>query len=414
MNILLLVHRIPYPPDKGDKIRSWRLLEHLLLQGHQVHLGAFVDDPQDFAHEAMLRERCAGLMLRALDPRRRKLASARGLLDGRALSLPYYADRSMQAWVDRTIAEARIDQVIVFSSTMAQFVDKPRHARLPRVVDFVDVDSRKWLQYAERHRGPLAWVYRREAARLLSYERQVARQVDVSLFVSPEEAALFRTLAPESAARVDWYGNGVDTAYFDPAAAGGTPYPPGGPVLVFTGAMDYWANEDAVTWFAAQVLPRLQATRPELRFWIVGSKPGPKVQALQQLPQVHVTGRVPDVRPYLAHAAVAVAPLRVARGIQNKVLEAMAMARPLACTVAAAEGLDLPDGVPWLSVQDEPAEQADAILGLLGSPAAPQAREWVRARFSWPARLTRLQEAVDRVCGSPESTTRPPAGYARG
>ena len=403
-NVLLLVHRIPFPPDKGDKIRSWRLLEHLLLQGHRVHLGAFVDDPQDFAHAAMLRERCAALMLRPLDPRRRKLASARGLLDGRALSLPYYADGAMQAWVDRTLCAAGIDQVIVFSSTMAQFVDQARHAHLRRVVDFVDVDSRKWLQYAERHHGPLAWIYRREAARLLAYERRVASEMDASLFVSPEEAALFRALAPESAARVDWYGNGVDTTYFDPAAVGDSPYPAGGPVLVFTGAMDYWANEDAVTWFAAQVLPRLRASRPDLRLWIVGSKPGPKVQALRAISQVHVTGRVPDVRPYLAHADVAIAPLRVARGIQNKVLEAMAMARPLACTAAAAEGLDLPGDVPWLSVQDEPAAQARAILGLLGGSAAPQAREWVRARFSWPARLGRLQAALDRVA----------AGAARG
>lgn len=407
MNVLLLVHRIPYPPDKGDKIRSWRLLEHLLSRGDRVHLGAFVDERQDFAHEGMLRERCAGLLLRPLDPRARKLASTRGLLDGRALSLPYYADRAMQAWVDRTIADAAIEQVVVFSSTMAQFVDKPRHARLSRVVDFVDVDSRKWLQYAERHRGPLAWVYRRESARLLDYERQVARDFDASLFVSPEEAALFRSLAPEAADRVDWYGNGVDTAYFDPALAGDTPFPPGGPVLVFTGAMDYWANEDAVTWFAAEVLPRLRAARPGLRLWIVGSKPGPRVQALKELPEVHVTGRVPDVRPYLAHATVAVAPLRVARGIQNKVLEAMAMARPLACTGAAAEGLDLPCA-PWLSVQDEPAAQADAILGLLAMPAAPQAREWVRDRFSWPARLARLQGTLAAAVRQPRSSATAP------
>jgi sugar transferase (PEP-CTERM/EpsH1 system associated) len=289
----------------------------------------------------------------------------------------------------------------VFSSAMAQYV-----ANLPgvrTVVDFVDVDSAKWEEYGRARRWPLSRIYRREGDRLLSYERAVARAADASVFVTVAEADLFLRKAPECAGRVWSAQNGVDTGYFAPDAARPSPFAADEDPIVFTGAMDYWPNVDAVCWFAHEVLPAIRAVRPAARFHIVGMQPAPTVQALARLPGVAVTGRVPDVRPYLAHARVVVAPLRVARGIQNKVLEAMAMARPVVATSCAAEGLTARPGVD-LAIADDPADFAARALATMEPAEADRlgaaARARVMADYDWAANLApfaRLIEAGDVV-----------------
>jgi sugar transferase (PEP-CTERM/EpsH1 system associated) len=402
-NVLLLVHRIPYPPNKGDKIRSYHLLRHL-AQRHRVFLGAFVDDPFDRQYEGAVSPLCVDQFLAPMNPRARKLASLRGLLTGEALSLPYYRVAAMQRWVDDTIARQRIEAVVVFSSTMAQFVEGDRHRGLTRIVDFVDVDSDKWLQYAARGRGPKAWVYAREGRLLLSYERRVAADFDASLFVTEAEAALFRRLAPEVAEKVGYFENGVDTEYFDPSQPFEDPYPAGRPVLVFTGAMDYWPNVEAVTWFADEVLPRIRLARPDVRLAVVGSNPTETVRALGNREGITVTGRVPDVRPYLRHAAVAVAPLRIARGIQNKVLEALAMARPVVCTPPAAEGLR-PSPLMEAATADTPEAVALLVLENLGRGEVPGHRAYVVEHYGWDANLA----VVDRLLEPRAAPARPAA-----
>jgi sugar transferase (PEP-CTERM/EpsH1 system associated) len=337
---------------------------------------------------------CAGSLLKPIDARARGLASVRGLVTGEALSLPYYRDAAMQRWVDSTLASERIDAVVAYSSTMAQFVHGPRYAGLARIADFVDVDSDKWRQYAARSRGPKAWVYAREARCLESYERRIAGEFDATLLVSAAEAALFRRIAPECASKVSHYDNGVDTEYFDPAPACEDPYGAAGPVVVFTGAMDYWPNVEAVAWFVREVLPLVRRARPDARFAIVGSNPADEVKALASADGVLVTGRVPDVRPYLSHAAVAVAPLRIARGIQNKVLEAMAMARPVVCTPAAAEGLR--DSLEISSgTSDDPQGFAERVLERLERGAVPANREYVVRHYSWEGNLAPVQRLID-------------------
>jgi len=284
---------------------------------------------------------------------------------------------------------------------MAQYVQGARYASLRRIADLCDVDSDKWRQYSEGRNGVLRWVYAREARELLEVERSIAREFDATLFVTPAEADLFRTLAPESATRVRHFENGVDTDFFDPEAAFESPYPVPrtlasvAPIVVFTGAMDYWANADAVRWFVREIWPLIQARVPDARFFIVGSNPTPAVQALAARSGVSVTGRVPDVRPYLAHADVAVAPLRIARGTQNKVLEALAMARPVVCTRAAASGLNLPasDG---FRVHDDAQDFADAVLAAARNRANPSGRLCVTESFGWCAKL----REVDRLLGT--------------
>lgn len=391
-DLLYLVHRIPFPPDKGDKIRSYHLLRHLARR-YRVHVGAFIDDPEDRRHEAALREMCAGLLLRPLDPRRAKLRSLLGFATGEALSLPYYRDAAMAAWV-RERLKAGIRRTVVYSSAMAQYVlDAPG----VRVMDFVDMDSDKWRQYAPTKAWPMSAVYRREADRLLDWERRVAAEFDAGLFVSQREASDFRAAAPEVADRIGWYNNGVDTDYFSPERAYDNPYAPDETPIVFTGAMDYWPNADAVEWFARDILPGLRRARPAVRFTIVGSRPTPVVQALARDPAVTVTGRVPDVRPYLAHAAVVVAPMRIARGIQNKVLEGMAMARPVVVSPQGFEGLSArPDEELLLADQAE-AFAAAALAALDRPDLGPRARQRVLADYAWDSCLARVDRLIERA-----------------
>jgi len=396
-DLLLLIHRIPYPPNKGDKIRSYHLLKHL-SRHYRVHLATFVDDPDDWQYVPHVEALCASSHFARMNPLVARVKSLGALLKNRSLSLEYYRDARLARWVRDTVAAHGIERVLVFSSAMAQYADPYRQAR--RVVDFVDVDSDKWRQYADKKSWPMSWLYGYEAARLLDYERQVARDYDASLFVSAPEADLFRRLAPESGAKIGHFSNGVDTDYFTPEAAHANPYQPGERALVFTGAMDYWPNVDAVQWFCDNVFPALRERFPELRFYIVGSRPNPAVQALGQRPGVTVTGTVPDVRPYIAHAAVAVAPLRIARGIQNKVLEAMAMARAVVVSPQALEGIDAEPGSELVLAEDA-AAFVDAVNALLASQDGAAeaiglaARAKVQRRYSWSSNLACIGENLE-------------------
>jgi sugar transferase (PEP-CTERM/EpsH1 system associated) len=396
-DLLLLIHRIPYPPNKGDKIRSYHLLKHL-AQHYRVHLATFVDDPDDWQYVPHVEALCASSHFAPMKPLLARARSLTALLKNRSLSLEYYRDAGLARWVRDTVAAQRIERVLVFSSAMAQYADPYRGAR--RVVDFVDVDSDKWRQYANKKSWPMNWLYGYEAARLLDYERRVARDYDASLFVSAPEAALFRQLAPESGAKIGHFSNGVDTDYFSPEQAYASPYAAGERALVFTGAMDYWPNVDAVQWFCDEAFGALRERFPDLRFYIVGSRPNAAVQALGQRPGVTVTGTVPDVRPYIAHAAVAVAPLRIARGIQNKVLEAMAMARAVVVSPQALEGIDAVPGSELVLAEDAPAF-VDAVGSLLAgqdSAAAAigqAARAKVQRCYSWSSNLACIGESLE-------------------
>jgi sugar transferase (PEP-CTERM/EpsH1 system associated) len=393
-DLLLLVHRIPYPPNKGDKIRSYHLMKHL-AQRYRVHLASFVDDDNDWQYAAKVKEMCASTHLAALKPSTAKLRSLGGLLAGRPLSLDYYRNAEMQAWIDSTLKQHQIRRIVVFSSAMAQFIEHASEAR--RVIDFVDVDSDKWMQYAAKKIWPMSWLYRREGRLLLDYERRLAHECDASLFVSQAEAGLFKQLAPQSAARIDFFNNGVDTDYFTPDLAHDNPFQAGEQGIVFTGAMDYWPNVDAVQWFAQEAMPLVLKQHPQARFYIVGARPSDAVKELGKLPGVHVTGSVPDVRPYLAHAKVAVAPLRIARGIQNKVLEAMAMAKTVVVSPQALEGIDAAPGGELLLAQDaaQLAAHVGAVLSGNQAELGQAARARVLARYNWDANLARVDAMLE-------------------
>ena len=391
--LLFLAHRVPYPPNKGDKLRSFNLLRKL-AERHRVFLGTFIDSADDEGAAAALGPWCEQVCALRLVPPLARAWSLRGLLHGEALSVSYYRRARLRRWVRQVVAAQEIRTAVAFSGPMAQYLDTPALER--RIVDFCDVDSAKWREYAPQHRWPLSWLYRREARCLFDFEQRMARLADHSLLTTDEEVRLLVEGLPELGDRVVSVQNGVDAGYFDPEHGGVNPYPPGGPVLVFTGVMDYWPNVDAVTWFVEEILPGLRQSHPEVRFCIVGMNPTAEVRALARQPGVIVTGRVEDVRPWIAHAALAVAPLRIARGVQNKVLEAMAMTKAVVVTPAAAKGLSGRAGEVFAAADGAVAFQS-AIDALLAN--APRrhamgtaAREHVLQHYSWAAHLAVLDE----------------------
>jgi len=395
-DLLFLAHRIPYPPTKGDKLRAWHFLRHF-AKSRRVHLGCFIDDDRDWAHVPVLKDLAADTCFVPLRRSRALARSLPALLSERPMTLPYYYDAGLAQWTDRLQRDQSMT-VFVYSSSMAQYaMGQPRSTR---IIDFVDVDSQKWCDYADRERWPVATMYRREGKALLEAERRIAREFDASVFVSDAEAELFRQLAPECRDRIRTVSNGVDWHHFSPGVDYPDPYAgAGSSVLCFTGMMDYWPNVDAVTWFATTLFARLRHTMPSATFWIVGANPSRRVQKLAELPGVVVTGRVPDVRPYLARAGAVVAPLRIARGIQNKVLEAMAMGRPVVASEQAYEGLRAQPGRDLIVARDADdfVRGVEQIWAGRHGDLGARARQAVQRDYDWSRQLESLDQLVASV-----------------
>jgi sugar transferase (PEP-CTERM/EpsH1 system associated) len=387
--VVFLCQRVPWPPDRGDRITTWHFLQHLLARGAEVRLGCFTEEDRDAAGVAFLASRCHEIVAPRLSRPRRKLTSLRGLLTGEALTLPFFRHRALQAAVARWTTAQPIDLIHVYSSSMAQYA-LTATARA-RVMQFAELDSDKWRQFAARS-GPLGrWLYGREASRLLAFEDRVARAFSRSLVVSEVERELFTARIPGIVP--DVLPNGVDVAHF--TSAGDAERHPR--TAIFTGVMDYEPNVDGVCWFAQHCWPALRAQFADAKLLVVGSKPVPRVQALAQLPGVTVTGRVPTTPPWFDRAAVAIAPLRLARGVQNKVLEAMSMGLPVVASPQAAQGLGAvpPDA---LTVTDGAAPTAAAVAALFAEPARARAigavaAAWVREHWRWE----RMYERFDAL-----------------
>ncbi|MFC4593670.1 TIGR03087 family PEP-CTERM/XrtA system glycosyltransferase [Sphingobium tyrosinilyticum] len=389
--ILFLCHRIPFPPDRGDKIRSYHILKRL-AEIAPVHVGSFADDDRDMGFatdmQALTKSQCV-----LKRDRSRAIAGLAGLAKRQPMLVSLFESREMHRWVKRTMRERPIAAVMGYSAQMAHFVPAlPPGVRF--VMDFVDLDSAKYAAYGAGSGGPIAWINRREGRLLLEFERATARRADLSAFVSEAEAELFRCASGLDAGRVIAIENGVALDYFDPAAAFEPVEGISGPLIVFTGQMDYRPNIEAVESFAHHTLPAVRSVHPDACFAIVGRNPVPQVEALKALPGVIVTGSVPDVRGWLAAADVVVAPLRIARGIQNKVLEAMAMARPVVASREAAEGIDASNGKHFLIAAD-PAEEVEKVAALLADPERAQrlgraARARMEERYRWSETLKDL------------------------
>ncbi|MEZ5710787.1 MAG: TIGR03087 family PEP-CTERM/XrtA system glycosyltransferase [Blastomonas sp.] len=392
-DILFLCHRIPFPPDRGDKIRSCHLLK-ALAEDHRVHVATFAENAEDRAAENTLADIATShcLVDRNLSNGR---AGALALLSGKPVSLAAFDSHAIRDYVAQVLRSHSIDTIVVFSGQMAQYVPEDFSGRF--IMDFADVDSAKFESYAETAKGPMRAVYRREARMMASYERAIAVRADISSFVSEAEAALFRQRIGTAPARIEALGNGIDTEYYDPDLLdiAERPFVSHGPHIVFTGQMDYPPNIEAVSSFAREVMPAIHGQLPDAQFHIVGRAPGDAVMALAALPGVHVTGAVADVRPWIGYADLVVAPLRTARGIQNKVLEAMAMGRTVIASAQAAEGIDARHDREFL-VAASPADEAAKAIALLSDRARARdigaaARMRMLTHYGWNAQLAPLK-----------------------
>jgi sugar transferase (PEP-CTERM/EpsH1 system associated) len=388
--VVFLCQRVPWPPDRGDRITTWHLLQHLMQRGADLHIGCFQEEDRDAEGVAFLASRCREIVAPRLSRRTRKLTSLRGLLTGEPLTLPFFRDRALHAAMRRWSRPAPPDLCFVYSSSMAQYaLGEPAGAK---VMHFAELDSDKWGQYAAKSGALGRWIYGREAVRLLAFEDRVARQFTRSLVVSDVERTLFRERIPGIDPAV--LPNGVDVEHFTSQGDGNrAPH-----TAIFTGVMDYEPNIDGVCWFVDRCWPELRQRFPDARLLVVGSKPVPKVLALAQQPGITVTGRVPTTPPWFDQAAVAIAPLRLARGVQNKVLEAMSMGLPVVSSPQASQGLgDVPPGT--LTIADGETATTAAVAELFAAPDRARAMgraaaDWVRREWRWERVYQRLDELL--------------------
>lgn len=393
MNILFLAHRIPYPPKKGDKIRSFHEIR-CLAERHQIALVCLADDKDDLPYAAMLEPYCQSVDVVYLAPWLAKLRSLCYLPTHRPLSLPYFYSRRLQQLVNHKLRAEPFDVVLVYSSSMAQYVEHVHN--LPRVMDFVDLDSDKWAQYAKHTTFPYACVYRVESRRLRTYEAVIARSFEHSLLVSPNEVADFQHMVSVEAP-ISAISNGIDIEQFQPAAE---PYDPHR--LVFTGAMDYFANVETMLYFVREILPLIQRVIPDVTLHVVGSKPTAEIRRLAQShANIVVTGFVEDIQPYVLQSAVFVAPMRIGRGINNKILEAMAMGVPVVTSSIGFAGIPGTAGQD-LFVEDQPEAFAQQVIRLMQDPAlrqqlAVRGRQVVEAQSDWKTNIEQLETILQDV-----------------
>jgi polysaccharide biosynthesis protein PslH len=400
MRIFFVCRRVPFPPDRGDKIATFNQIRHL-AQRHEVHVFCLADGAEDLGNIPGLQDYAKSVTAFPLGALTIKLRALKALLLGEPMTVAAFNEARLHAAIQRKFDEVQPDLIIVYSCNVAQFAEIFTH--VPRIMQFGDLDSLKWRQYAERSGTLLSWIYRAEESRFLAYEQRIARSFARALVHTETERRDFQRLIP--GVPVTLVGNGVDLDYFRSAGAAKQPGS-----IVFTGVMDYRPNVDAVVWFSDQVLPVIQADIPEASFVICGNRPVRAVRSLAKRRGITVTGRVPDTRPYLDRAEVFVAPLRMARGVQNKVLEALAMGLPCVASLAAWRGTVVPEGEGILAA-DNPQEFAAHVVRLLRddelrAEMARRARSVAEVNYQWEAQMARLDQVITEVT-QPLPTTVP-------
>jgi len=367
MNILYLAHRVPYPPNKGDKIRAlWEIRS--LSASHNIDLFCFYDHDEDRNSVDALRPYCRECYVEPLSWWRSRVQAVSAVIRKKAFSLAYFFSPTMAAKVKAALATRRYDVILCFGSAMAGYVEG--ECTVPRVLDMVDVDSAKWAEYANHSIMPLRWLWRQEARLLAEYERQAAKSFARTLLCTDAEADLLRRSSPSG--KIDVLRHMVDTAYFDPAQVEMPAHIAAlQPFVLFAGSMDYAPNIDAVEWFYRNALPLMRREMPELRFVIVGRNPARAVRELaHDASVVTVTGTVPDVRPYFRAAAATVAPMLLARGVQNKILESLSMGVPVAASSRAAVAFPQ-EVVSSIVVEDDASALASKLLEIIRQGAKP-------------------------------------------
>jgi polysaccharide biosynthesis protein PslH len=395
VNILYVTHRVPYPPDKGEKIRTFNQIRQLARK-HTIHLFSLVDDPIDLPQAANLNKYCASVEIVNRSTAATIWFAIVAFLRKDPLSVALFFQKMLGKLIRQKLTAERFDCIIVSCSSMAQYASS--NSGIPKIIDFIDVDSEKWREYAQRASFPLSSLYQREAELLAKYEEKLTLTFNHSILSSEAEAQLLRRRAKGRPVSV--ISNGVDLDYFSLSAIK-TPTIDE-PVIVFTGVMDYFPNVDAVRFFCEDIFPLVRESMPEAQFHIVGRNPSRPVKKLEQQPNVIVTGTVPDVRPYLARARVAIAPFRMARGVQNKILEAMAMGLSVVGTAETFKGIAATEA-DGIRIADDPASFARHVISFLRADDdsrrsfAAQARSYVERHHRWEDQGGKLERLIEEV-----------------
>ncbi len=393
MNILYVAHRIPYPPDKGDKLRAFRQLEHLAGR-HHVWCACFVDTPADERFVEPLKALCQDVAVVRLGRARATLRGLLGLARGQTLTESFYAHSAMKGTLRRWSRSTTFDAVVAFSSSMA-----PHALQVPagrHVLDLCDLDSRKWSDYAEKSRGPARWLYRLEGRRLAARERVWIETFDAAILITAAEVEVFDGPVPPGKLHV--VGNGVSLPELDGNKDDATDEDSTPAIVGFVGVMDYRPNVDAVEWFVRRCWGRIRAACPRTVFRIIGRSPTRRVRRLAAVPGVEVVGAVDDAMAEVQKLRVSVASMRIARGLQNKVLEAMAAQRPVVLTTRAAEGIGGRHGHEYL-VADTAPETIRRVVRLLCDPSerarlGQTARRFVAMNHCWKDELRKFELLV--------------------
>ncbi len=378
MELLYLSHCVPNPPDKGEKIRAYHELTALASR-HRVHVSCFARSEQEMEDARALLDRCASVYVAPLFPFFLHAARAGArFLRGESINDAFYSSGRFSQDLLRLMESRPVAGAVAYTAVMAPFVPEG----MPFVLDMTDVDSEKWRAYAH-YRKPSV-LFKTEAKRLVQLEIREARRARLTVVTTAAERDLLLKLDPEL--RCETMENGVDFAWFDPEASPQDDALAKRRYLLFCGTLDYFPNEQGITEFARTVFPRLREREPELELLVVGRNPAARVLALAAVPGVEVVGSVADVRPYYRHALATVVPLRIARGIQNKVLESLAMGRPVLASpeVCATFGAMLPRGVRLCRTAEDYFARAEE-RGI---------RKEAMGRFSWEKNLAVLERAV--------------------
>ena len=392
VNVLFLSQRVPYPPNRGDKISTWRLVDRF-RRNHDVRVVAFAHDQSDIDAAQKLCD--MGIETTAIPHHEfwKKVKSLPLFLTNTPLTLGVYGSKKLQAKVDELAGWA--DIAYAFSSSMGAFLEN--HSELQRVLHIGELDSDKWRQYSERTKFPMSAVYRREWRTLREYERRLAYMVTENVLCTHLEQEIFNEEIPGATSVV--LRNGVDLEQFFPDPESSEPNH-----LIFTGVMNYLPNVDGCLWFAKEILPRIRERHPDARFTIIGSHPTPEIQALNNEEGIHVTGFVDSVTGWIQKGAVAVTPLRIARGIQNKVLEAMACGMPVVGTTSATQGVEGKPGRDYI-VADDATLFTDSVCELLADPAKARelgktARRFVEDNYHWEVAFAPLDDIVAKCAAN--------------
>lgn len=398
MNILYVCHRFPFPPKRGGKIRPFNMIKHLSAK-HEVTVASLVRSDTEAHEGADLKSYCAEYLMGRVDDRIQTARMIARLPTTRPSSFGFFYSRELAHRIRKALARKRYDLVFVHCSSVAPYVEHVRG--IPKILDFGDMDSQKWLEYAQYKRFPVSAGYWLEGHKLWREEKRLARKFDLCTATTRAEWETLNGYGLD--VPTDWFPNGVDHGYFAPVDEAYEPE-----TLSFIGRMDYYPNQECMFRFCAEVLPQLRARRPDIKLLIVGADPSPAVRELGNLPGVTVTGSVPDVRPYVRRSALMVAPLNIARGTQNKILEAMAMGVPVVSSRVAAGGVDAV-AEQHLLVAESNEDYVRQILRVLDAPPerarlARAGRERMLSHHAWPKSMQRLDRIIDRCL----------TGYAEG